>query len=84
MKKSIRLMLLLFFVAVLAFSLWQLWEIFIGYQEGKNSYNDLEQCVSFGESVDPTETSEKDTTTSEEPEDMNTESIEEPDLSAWP
>lgn len=84
MKKSIRLMLLLFFVAVLAFSLWQLWEIVSGYQEGKNSYSDLEQYVSFGESVDSTETSEKDTTTSEKPEDMNTESTEEPDLSAWP
>lgn len=84
MKRSIRLLLLLFFIAVLAFSLWQLWGIFSGYQEGKDSYSDLEQYVSFGESVDPTETSETDTTTSEEPEGMNTESTEAPDLSAWP
>lgn len=84
MKKSMRTLLLIFFTIVLTFSAWQLWRILGSYQEGRNRYHDLEQYVSFGESVEPTEPSQTDTTASEETEGICTERTEGPDLSAWP
>lgn len=81
MKKTIRIILLVFFVVVLLFSLWQLCGIFIGYQEGKDSYYSLEQYVSFTE----TENSAVETVSPEEDATENSDAgSDTPDLSAWP
>lgn len=79
MKKTMRIILLVFFTIVLIFSFWQLFGIFIGYQQGQDSYNSLEQYVSFDktennivETVSPATDSTENSTTGA------------PDISAWP
>lgn len=81
MKKAIRITLLIFFAIVLIFSIWRLNEIFSGYQEGQDSYNSLEQYVSFAETEDKSEETVSPATDSTE---NSTAGIEAPDVSAWP
>lgn len=81
MKKIIRSILLLIFLFVFAFSAWQLWKIYSGYAEGKDSYNMLEQYVSFAESEDISSNIISQATS---PSENGAVAIEPPDISAWP
>ena len=81
MRKTIRSVLLIFFIGVLAFSVWQLWVMFNEYQEGEDSYSSLEQYVSFTE---PKDTSEDSAPPATSPIEDTTAIMESPDVSAWP
>ena len=48
MKKTVYAALLLVFAAIFAFSAWKLAQTLISYREGQDSYQKLEQYVSFG------------------------------------
>jgi len=82
MKKTIRILLLLFFSAVLIFSAWQLLGVWRSYREGQNSYKDLEQYVSMTKPAAPMEA--VTLSTDPQPEETIPENTEGPDLSAWP
>lgn len=81
MRKAIRSILLVFFIGVLAFSVWQLWVMFNEYQEGIDSYISLEQYVSFTAPEDSSANSIPPTTS---PAEDTTAITEAPDISAWP
>lgn len=76
MKKGIRNILLIFFLGVFLFSGWQIFQIVGKYQEGTDSYDALNQYVSYEETstvpAAPTE------------EAAYVETTEPPDVSAWP
>ena len=81
MKKIIRSILFLIFLFVFAFSAWQLWKICAGYKAGKESYNKLEQYVSFAEPEDFSANVISPTTA---PAEDSTAATELPDISVWP
>ena len=73
--------MLVFFIGVLVFSVWQLFGLYKEYQEGKDSYSSLEQYVSFTE---PEDTSANSTPPATSPTEDSTAITEAPDVSAWP
>lgn len=77
MKKAIHYLLLAFFTVLLLFSSWKLASELLSYKEGQDSYESLEQYVSFEtaatEPLPPAQT--------EEPVETETE---EPDKTQWP
>lgn len=81
MKKIIRSVLFFTFLFVFAFSAWQLWKICSEYKEGTESYNTLEQFVSFAEPEDISENAKLSTMS---PTEKGTAATEPPDISAWP
>lgn len=81
MKKVIRSILILIFLFVFSFSAWQLWKICTGYKAGKESYNKLEQYVSFAE---PEDFSTNVISPITAPAEDSTAATELPDISAWP
>ena len=81
MKKIIRSVLFLAFLFVFSFSAWQLWKICSGYKEGKDSYNTLEQYVSF---VEPEDISVNVILPTMYPANESAAATEPPDISAWP
>lgn len=81
MKKAIRIILLVIFTIVLIFSFWQLFETFIGYKEGRDSYNSLEQYVSCDTTKNSIVETGSPTASSTENRDAGTDI---PDVSAWP
>ena len=81
MKKTIRSILFLAFLLLFAFSAWKLWEICSGYRDGTESYNTLEQYVSFAEPEDIPANSAPPATS---PTEDGTAVMELPDISAWP
>lgn len=84
MRKIGRSVILLFFVAVLVFSLWKLWGILCSYQEGKNSYRDLEQYISFDKSMEATAEDAVPETEKNVENAMQAEATEEADISMLP
>lgn len=88
MKKAIYIVLLVFFTGLLCYSAWELLDIFGSYQEGRDSYQDLEQYITFEEPA-PTEEPTQPVSPETEPvegatEDTQPEATEGPDLSGWP
>ena len=84
MKKAIRIILLMFFTFVLIVSACQLWGIFSGYQEGKDSYSSLEQYVTFVQTEDDPETVLPTASPTENMTEDDAAVTEMPDISAWP
>jgi len=72
LKKVARICLMLFFTFTLLLSGWKLWQINSGYREGSNSYEALEQYVSYT------------TTVLEETVQDSTAITEKPNVSRWP
>lgn len=81
MKKIIRSILFLTFLFIFVNSAWQLWKICGEYKEGKDSYNTLEQFVSF---VEPEDNSVNAILPTMSLTEENVVATELPDISAWP
>lgn len=100
MKKTVYIVLLLFFTGILCYSAWNLLDILGSYREGEDSYHDLEQYVSFEEPAaekptqapiaeKPTqppvaESEPAESTETTRPEETQPEPTEPIDLSGWP
>ena len=80
MKRAMRIIFLIIFAILFLFSLWKFCKILVGYREGQNSYNYLEQYVSFETENSIIETVSLTTESAEESADY----AELPDVSAWP
>ena len=80
MKRIMRIILLFFFAFVFICSLWKFCETLADYRKGQNSYNYLQQYVSFETENGIIETVSLTTESAEESADY----AELPDVSAWP
>ena len=81
MKRTFRSILLLIFIFIFGFSAWQLWRIFSGYTEGEESYDQLDQYVSIGQTE---EVSVNIPLPTVPPTEEPAAEVEVPDVSAWP
>lgn len=88
MKKTVYVFLLIFFTGMLCYSAWNLLDIFGSYREGEDSYQNLEQYVSFEEPVvneKPTQPAVLESEPVEQSTQIPTSEATEPlDLSEWP
>jgi len=76
-KKVLRISLLIFFMCILIFAVWQLWMLLCEYRAGQDSYSALDPYVFV---------TETDTISAEDtvPASDNTVAAQMPDISAWP
>lgn len=74
------MLLIVLFAALFLFSAWQVVGMLQTYQESQTAYDDLEQFVSFGS----TEVPEVRPESTDNAEQIETEPLETPDVSAWP
>lgn len=85
MKKTVYAVLLVFFLGLFCYSVWNLLDIFGTYRQGQDSYQQLEQYITF-ELAEPSESAitETDAIVAEPAEQTPTEVTEPPELAGLP